>query len=378
MGTYKFGCQEPQQIHGLWAHDFTALGQTSPYTGICIQDIEGGSQQQNLWPNDPSGTILGRTGSPASAFYAAERYMGFAPHEFQNVEICDLQAPVYQNPGNGFYLEGAKHVQHPDEKSLSFSSQSNNLSEKERILQLKRKLFCDLEGSDGRAPAVPFDRSQELSVCQNSCNSQLESLKQSARPSGSVSVNSGNSVSSGAALSSKTRIRWNPDLHDRFVKCVNRLGGAEKATPKAILKLMDSEGLTIFHVKSHLQKYRIAKYMPDSSEGKSEKKTNMNDVTQIDMKTGLQIREALQLQLDVQRRLHEQLEIQRNLQLRIEEQGRQLKQMFDQQQRTNRSLLEMQSPNMASPAALSTSSLNDLQVPVADGSGNAHFPSKIS
>ncbi|XP_059669841.1 myb family transcription factor PHL5-like [Cornus florida] len=45
--------------------------------------------------------------------------------------------------------------------------------------------------------------------------------------------------------------------------------------------------------------------------------------------SGMQIKEALQVQLDVQRRLHEQLEIQRNLQLRIEEQGRQLKMMFD-------------------------------------------------
>ncbi|KAL7235946.1 hypothetical protein ACSBR1_019262 [Camellia fascicularis] len=73
---------------------------------------------------------------------------------------------------------------------------------------------------------------------------------------------------SGSAISSKTRIRWTQDLHDHFVECVNHLGGAEKATPKAILKLMDSEGLTIiFHVKSHLQKYRIAKYMPDSAEG---------------------------------------------------------------------------------------------------------------
>ncbi|KAL7264922.1 hypothetical protein ACSBR1_002802 [Camellia fascicularis] len=81
--------------------------------------------------------------------------------------------------------------------------------------------------------------------------SQHEHLRQSAaRPAGGVSVTSGNS---GSAISSKTRIRWTQDLHDRFVECVNHLGGAEKATPKAILKLMDSEGLTIFHVKSHLQ-----------------------------------------------------------------------------------------------------------------------------
>ena len=37
---------------------------------------------------------------------------------------------------------------------------------------------------------------------------------------------------------------------------VNQLGGAEVATPKAILQEMNVEGLSIFHLKSHLQMYR--------------------------------------------------------------------------------------------------------------------------
>ena len=32
--------------------------------------------------------------------------------------------------------------------------------------------------------------------------------------------------SSGTAISSKTRIRRTPKLHEKFVECVNRLGGA--------------------------------------------------------------------------------------------------------------------------------------------------------
>ncbi|KAJ1409889.1 Myb domain, plant [Sesbania bispinosa] len=64
---------------------------------------------------------------------------------------------------------------------------------------------------------------------------------------------SGNSASSTAPIR-KNRIKWTKDLHEQFVAAVNSLGGPQKAKPKAVLLKMDSKSLTIFHVKSHLQR----------------------------------------------------------------------------------------------------------------------------
>ncbi|XP_073048016.1 myb family transcription factor PHL7-like [Primulina eburnea] len=145
-----------------------------------------------------------------------------------------------------------------------------------------------------------------------------------------------------ASLASKQRLRWTHELHDRFVDAVAQLGGPDRATPKGVLRVMGVQGLTIYHVKSHLQKYRLAKYLPDSSsDGKKLEKKEGDMLSSLDGSSGMQITEALKLQMEVQKRLQEQLEVQRQLQLRIEAQGKYLKKIIEEQQRISGVILEV-------------------------------------
>ncbi|KAJ0235379.1 Transcription factor HHO3 [Hirschfeldia incana] len=55
----------------------------------------------------------------------------------------------------------------------------------------------------------------------------------------------------------KQRRCWSPELHRRFLRALQQLGGSHVATPKQIRDLMQVDGLTNDEVKSHLQKYRL-------------------------------------------------------------------------------------------------------------------------
>ncbi|XP_062012169.1 probable transcription factor KAN4 [Rosa rugosa] len=70
------------------------------------------------------------------------------------------------------------------------------------------------------------------------------------------------------------RLRWSPDLHRCFVHAVERLGGEDRATPKLILEIMNVKGLTISHIKSHLQMYRSMKHEKRIQEAATAAKRN--------------------------------------------------------------------------------------------------------
>ncbi|XP_064945425.1 myb family transcription factor PHL11-like isoform X1 [Musa acuminata AAA Group] len=143
----------------------------------------------------------------------------------------------------------------------------------------------------------------------------------------------------------KPRLRWTPDLHDRFVDAVTKLGGPDKATPKSVLSLMGMKGLTLYHLKSHLQKYRLGKQTRRETDQEAKKKgsnsskincssTTSSDVSRTDGAREMPLGEALCYQIEVQRKLQEQLEVQKKLQTRIEAQGKYLQAILEKAQKS--------------------------------------------
>ncbi|KAI4326129.1 hypothetical protein MLD38_031472 [Melastoma candidum] len=74
----------------------------------------------------------------------------------------------------------------------------------------------------------------------------------------------------------KQRRSWSPELHRRFLQALEKLGGAQAATPKQIREMMKVQDLTNDEVKSHLQKYRLnIRRLPSPSEDPNSPRVNL-------------------------------------------------------------------------------------------------------
>ncbi|CAA0818066.1 Myb family transcription factor APL [Striga hermonthica] len=120
----------------------------------------------------------------------------------------------------------------------------------------------------------------------------------------------------------KPRLRWTVELHQRFVDAVTQLGGPDKATPKTIMRVMGVKGLTLYHLKSHLQKFRLGKQPHKDFNDHSMKDAAFELQRKNASASGMLGPSMNEMQMEVNRRLHEQLEVQRHLQLRIEAHGK--------------------------------------------------------
>ncbi|KAJ6971401.1 hypothetical protein NC653_032036 [Populus alba x Populus x berolinensis] len=110
----------------------------------------------------------------------------------------------------------------------------------------------------------------------------------------------------GSSTAHKPRMRWTPELHERFLDAVN------KPVTFFVLFIEDFYLLRAFF---SFQKYRLAKYFQEKKEEKkascSEEKKAASIIIDDDgkKKGTIQITEALRMQMEVQKQLHEQLEV---------------------------------------------------------------------
>ncbi|PIA32728.1 hypothetical protein AQUCO_04400135v1 [Aquilegia coerulea] len=140
----------------------------------------------------------------------------------------------------------------------------------------------------------------------------------------------------------KPRLRWTNDLHRRFVDAVMQLGGPKHAKPKALWRIMGVKGLTLYHLKSHLQKYRLSTHL--KKDWAEPTKTATSTSYQVDsprtngsfgsflsseLNEEFDVSEALRKEIEGQRKIQLELEVEKRIQDRISSEQRYLEHMIE-------------------------------------------------
>lgn len=124
------------------------------------------------------------------------------------------------------------------------------------------------------------------------------------------------------------KLVWTSELHQRFKAAVNALG-IDEAKPHAIQRLMNVEGVTRYHIKSHLQKYRkhlenvdgTGNFLAEWKTEESAAYVSKNSQVPAKMRSQiLQMQEvSLGVQLDIHKRLKRQMDLQRDILSQLQE-----------------------------------------------------------
>ncbi|KAJ9167535.1 hypothetical protein P3X46_022181, partial [Hevea brasiliensis] len=208
----------------------------------------------------------------------------FLPHPHPHPPIGNHIIPAINSPDSSCFLGG----------ELTTESENDKLNALMDLLDIPFEHSVRSSSFKGSQPAIEglaltekieleyISKELDVAIDDDTNNPMIDGIFEVSQVSSSIPVNDldcmkkyhssiaqkadsvyfNNGLLHEAATSSKQRIRWTTELHDLFLSAVKTLGGPEIATPKKILGIMNVKGLNIYHVKSHLQKYRLAKDFP--------------------------------------------------------------------------------------------------------------------